>query len=254
MPWLDDLAAEDLPADGIRQLTYLGASPTGRYTEPEQGRPEPQAFKVANGPQRDALRAHFHVTDQFQYIASGTGKLGAHVVHTGEVHYADRLTPYGPLASGPEGFAYVTLRPTIDMGISFMPESRDDLRDGLAGATRPAGARRSLTIDLTTDPDEPAAPAEGGWRYAVADADELRVATTELAPGVEEDAPVTGGEGAYLIVVRGALDDGGTPRRAGALRWSAPGERVHLVAGPAGARVAHLQFPRRDPAQVAVTA
>jgi hypothetical protein len=163
-------------------------------------------------------------------------------VHRGEVHYADRFTPYGPLHAGPDGFAYITLRPTTDTGISYMPDARDELRDRLAGSERAAGDRRSLTLDLT----DPAVVGtdEGTWTDVVVDEDELRVAAATVAPGSVLDTPRVGGDGAYLVVLDGSLDDEGTPRAPGSLRWCEPGEQVHLTAGPEGVRVAHLQFPR----------
>ena len=246
MPWIDNREPDALAPDGIAQLAYLSRPPTGRYDEPEHGAPVPQAFKVANGPDKAPLRTHFHTVDQFQYIASGSGKLGAHAVHRGSVHYADRLTPYGPLAPGAEGFAYVTLRPTTDTGISYMPEAREELRQGLEAAHQAAGDRRSVTLDLTGSAGD---ADDGTWHDVLADADELRVATADIPAGGNLDSGEIAGDGAFLVVVDGSVDDG-AEHPSGSLRWCERGERVPLRAGAAGARVARLQFPHRAPAGV----
>ena len=56
--------------------------------------------------------------------------------------------------------------------------------------------------------------------------------------------PVTvGGSGAYLLVVRGAVDDREGLYEAGSITWRAAGDVVRSQAAAGGARLALLQFP-----------
>src|SRR5437016_4597353 len=94
----------------------------------------------------------------------GGGTFGPHTVDVGTLHYADRFTPYGPLAGGERGLGMLTLRSTSDSGAYYMPEFGSELRDGLARLERPPRTRRSVTFDLRALLHE----ADGDWRDLVA--------------------------------------------------------------------------------------
>jgi hypothetical protein len=235
--------------EGVRLVAYVGQAADGRYDNPHHGRAEPQAYRVDTPPGQPPLRTHFHTVDQFQYVGWGAGRIGAHPVAAGCVHYADRFTPYGPLRAGEGGYSYLTLRGTTDMGISYMPESRDELADALGRLDgRDPKARRSLTLDLRSEESGSVLGSRsGGWTRLVDDADGLVVAAAECAAGREVQVPEVGSAGAWLVVVDGAVAatpaSGGGLVGAGAVRWRGPGSSPALVAGDGGARVALLAFP-----------
>ena len=110
MEWIEHADPALEAGEQVRLVAYLGRAADGRYDSPHHGRPEPQAYRVDTPAGCPPLRTHFHTVDQFQYIAFGAGRIGAHDVAAGCVHYADGFTPYGPLRAGTEGYCYLTLR------------------------------------------------------------------------------------------------------------------------------------------------
>jgi hypothetical protein len=245
--WIDYPGGSDIPPDRIAMLPYVGRVPEGDVDAPGFSRAAPQAFMVEMGAAQPPLRTHFHVVDQFQVILRGSGRLGRHAVQPGAVHYADRLTPYGPLSAGADGLAYLTLRTISDTGAHYMPDSRDGLRSRLAGDNaRPAAARRNVSIDTHADGDVDAVSAAiGGVTELLDDADGLRLVVLSIGPHERRAVTDVGGTGAYLVVTAGAVVDAdGTHRGPGALRWLAPRHGVALMAGSAGTTVSLLQLPR----------
>jgi hypothetical protein len=230
--WIDDQSTSAMAADHLAVRPYIGIAPTGRYDSEGHGRSVAQAFLVESGPDKPELRTHFHTVDQFQYIARGGGTVGRHRVSPGTVHYADRYTPYGPLRNGPEGLAYLTLRATTDMGISFMPEEREELAGHLQEHAIEASGRRTFTLDLTE--------ADGAL---VEDADGLRVTVAVVDAGANLAMGPAAGSGAFVVVVEGAVDDDQGRHVAGSLAWCGPGESMTATGAGAGARLAWLQLP-----------
>ena len=100
-----------------RALLSLGA---GKERRP------PQGFRVAQKHGYE-LNVHYHRVAQFQLVVAGGGRLGRHALHRGAVHYADPLSPYGPIEPGPDSVTYLTLRADADSGAWHMPASRTDL-------------------------------------------------------------------------------------------------------------------------------
>jgi hypothetical protein len=230
--WIDDQSTPAMAGDHLAVRPYIGTAPTGRYESEGHGRPVPQAFLVESGAAKPELRTHFHTVNQFQYIARGGGTVGRHAVAPGTVHYADRYTPYGPLRNGPDGLAYLTLRATTDMGISYMPDEREALGESLHKHGIDAGGRRTFTLDLTE--------AEGDL---IDEDDGLRVAV--VTADVDGDLTIgpVAGAGAFVVVVAGAVDadDGRHPARS--LAWCSPGEAIEARATGDGAHLAWLQLP-----------
>jgi hypothetical protein len=230
--WIDDQSSTAMPGDHIAVRAYMGTPPTGRYESDGHGRPEPQAFLVESGAEKPELRTHFHTVNQFQYIARGGGTVGRHAVAPGTVHYADRFTPYGPLRNGPDGLAYLTLRASTDMGISYMPDERETLAGSLDEHGIAAGSRRTFTLDLTD--------ADGDL---LTDDDGLRVAVAAVDAGADVSLGPAAGSGAFVVVVAGAVEVGDGRHAARSLTWCGPGESLRATAGGDGARVAWLQLP-----------
>jgi hypothetical protein len=242
LAWVGDVP-EVVGAERRDAVPYLGVGPTAATAAPGELPDEPQAFAVLMGREAEVLRVHYHPVDQFQYFAVGGGKFGGHAVGRGVVHYTDALTPYGPLLPGEDGVGFLTLRTTADSGAFYMPESQPHL----SGERSTAGPEphRSLTVDL-----EEAGRADA-WTDLVADADGLAVRYVDAGPGAPIAVPAVEGAGAYLLVVRGAIDpdaDAGGARAA-SVTFVAPGIQPEPVtAGPDGARLAVLQYPERPAA------
>lgn len=230
-------------ADGVSfwHTLYIG---TSRYnmapgtSDPEAGALFPMAFLVEQDPGSTAS-AHFHQQDQFQVVVRGHGTLGLHAIRPVTVHFTAAYTAYGPIQADPrDGVSYFTLRNGFDPGARFMKtaENRAALRavsgrrhrEAVAG---PLPAPTEAAETLLSDAD-----GLGAWRHAV-------------APG----AALTGGDpalgrGQYWLVTRGTLRHGGETLPAMSCVFVHPGEAAFAAeAGPAGAEVIAMQFPRRAP-------
>jgi hypothetical protein len=139
--------------------------------------------------------------------------------------------------------AYATLRPCHDTGVFVMPAGQDRLAGLLRASTRPAGDRRQHTVDLRAPAEAAAQTGRAEWVDLRRGGDGFRIAVTGVPP--DADAPLlsVGGSGAYLLVVRGAIDDRDGPYGAGSIAWRAAGDSVKSRAAGEGARLALLQFP-----------
>lgn len=244
LAWIHDQGPDPVPPELLDRIMYLGVPSTGAdgaYLPPPQD--GPQAYLAVQGAQVDEIPAHFHSVEQFQYVVTGSGVIGGRPVEGGVVHYADRLTPYGPLGAGPLGMTYATLRPCHDTGVFVMPAGRDRLADLLQASPRPAEDRRQHTVDIKGPVATAGETGSSGWIDLRSAPDGLRIAVTEVAPHAAAPPLTVGGSGAYLLVVDGGIEDEGGPYGAGSLTWRAAGDPVGSHAAGRGARLALLQFP-----------
>jgi hypothetical protein len=244
MAWIHDRGPDPIPPDVLDRINYLGVpstGPEGAYLPPPQD--GPQAYLAVQGAQVDEIPTHFHSVEQFQYVVTGSGVIGGRPVEGGVVHYADRLTPYGPLGTGPLGMTYATLRPCHDTGVFVMPAGQDRLAGLLRASTRAAGDRRQHTVDLRAPVEVVAETGRAEWVDLRRGADGFRIAVTGVPPDADAPQLSVGGSGAYLLVVSGAIDDGDGPYGAGSIAWRAAGDSVEIHAAGEGARLALLQFP-----------
>jgi hypothetical protein len=238
------MAVAHAPTGGWRPSLWTAADDRvyfGTVRREDEDTGEPQAFIVRMPPDHQGLRVHFHPVDQFQVFIAGTARFGRHDVRFGHVHYADALTPYGPLHQGPEGAAFMTLRYQQDFDIEHMPDEAEQLAALRSRSPRGAQERRNLTANLC------APSGAGHWTDALRGDDGLVVATCELATGEALAYPAVTPPGAYLLLVTGSLRCGGPTLRDGSLAWCGAGHAHRLegvTAGENGARVAVLQFPR----------
>lgn len=109
---------------------YVGAAPVrGHYVEGNEDNDNslPQGFLVEQPP-GSVTPPHFHEVNQFQVFVGGSGKFGKKDAAPLAVHYAGGHTPYGPIAAGPEGVSYFTLRAAWDPGAKYLPQSRKLLK------------------------------------------------------------------------------------------------------------------------------
>lgn len=192
------------------------------------------------------VKPHFHQADQYQVIVQGGGRMGIHDVASVAVHYTDCYSAYGPIIAAEEGVSWFTLRNAWDPGARYMPAHRQQLREARA---------RFQHREATCGPLPPLTDAElqalttvggsavieetkdglGTWRY-----------TVPANGQVTGPDPMTGG-GQFWLVTSGSA---GVP--AGALLpvnscvFVGPEDAAAtLVAGPGGADLLCMQFPKR---------
>lgn len=88
--------------------------------------PVPMVYLVDQDP-ATLIQAHFHQVPQYQVVVRGAGRLGRHPIAPLAAHYAGPFTGYGPIASGDQGLAYLTVRNQWDPGLRALPDARDEL-------------------------------------------------------------------------------------------------------------------------------
>ena len=204
---------------------------------PSDGSVAPQSFLV----EQDAdsvILPHFHLQDEFQVVVQGGGTFGRHPVRPLSVHYAGAHTGYGPITSGPDGLWYFTLRPRMDFGAKFLPESRDEMRKG--PKRQVLGAPLEVSEDCSRRTEalcEPALPPQsdglGGWML-------------RIPPNGSATAPAhAGGFGRFYVVAAGRAQIANDVLARWATVFVTPDEEpVEVRAEGEGAEVLVLQFPQ----------
>ncbi|MBX9750340.1 MAG: hypothetical protein K5Q68_12210 [Roseococcus sp.] len=222
----------------IHTTTYIGTNWTNRRPDspppPEPGAFYPMAFLVEQPP-GSVVQSHFHAADQFQVVVAGGGHLGRHPVRPVTVHYTNAHTAYGPITAGEAGLHYFTLRNGYDPGARYVAQE--------AAALKAIPGRRPWqTTTAPMDPGpiasaaqceemlEPRADGLGAWRHI-------------LPPGVALEGPDPAqGMGQFWVVTAGELD--GMPPLS--LIFVNPDDAPRqAIAGPEGAELLILQYPRR---------
>lgn len=201
----------------------------------------PTAFLAQYDP-GDRSSSHFHAVDQFQILVRGKGQFGRHDVAPYYVHFARAYTPYGPLHADQEtGWTFMTLRTRYDAGAQRLP--------GALPKLKAAADRKPWQVTTTT-----AFPAAGpGVRLQdvseIADDQGLFVKTVSMAPGARTTAPApAGGDGQYVVVVKGSLLHEDRECRALTVVHVKPDENAfEIAAGAQGLEALILNFPRVAP-------
>ena len=203
-----------------RRSDYLASRP---------GAGDPQAFLVEMPDPGAVIPPHFHVEDEFQVVVAGSGSLGKHALDGVAVHFAEAYTPYGPIRVGPAGLTFFTLRAKADPGAEYMPESRARLA---------RKARRNVAADVPAHGESKALwpmhdDGLGGWI--------IRARPREAVASPPGDGP------RYYLLVAGSATHGPTTLPLWSCVWKAD-NAAHpaLTAGPDGADVVVVQFPRGD--------
>lgn len=202
----------------------------------------PTVFLVEQPPDY-SVPTHFHRQNEFQVVVQGAGSMGRHPIHPVTVHYAGAYTGYGPLASGPEGLFYFTLRPAFDAGPLYADRNRDQLLRGpkrqlhsapYAPLAPDALARISVPETVEIIPEQ----ADGivCRRYLMPAGAEVRMPSPE------------GAGGQFVMVIAGSVLHGDV----GLSRWEtlhvAPDEpAVTIRAGGQGAEVLLMQLAPTEP-------
>lgn len=199
----------------------------------------PTVFLVEQPP-GSVLAPHFHTQNQFQVVMSGSGRLGAHEVATGSVHYAGAFTGYGPVVAGPQGLNYFTLRPVFETGANFTATARDKMV---------RGPKRHMQGPPLPQADAAQLGALSGpaWLHAIApQPDGLAASACYLPPGGRAEAPTPAASGQFQLVMAGTLRDADGQLGLWESRYLPAGEPGGtLLAGPEGLQVLLLQVPAK---------
>jgi len=240
------IALSEIPPDRIEQpgrnepgspgainTTFLGA----RREKPDA--PTARINRYRGQGKSGVSAAHYHEVDQFQIIMDGSGDFGRHPVKPYCVHFSRAYTPYGPLEANREtGWAFMVLRSRFDPGAQRFPQSLEKLKQ----------IPNRQPWQVTTDVSFPA-PTQG---VSVHDVPQIRddqgLFTQTVVMGA--DARMTtpdqaGGDGQYVVVVKGSLIHDGTERKAPAVVFLKRYEPVfEMVAGADGLEALILNFPK----------
>lgn len=218
------------------------AVPTLDYADPAPGETrEPQAFLVEQEPHA-VVHPHFHFVDQFQVVMAGGGRIGRHPIEPIMAHFAGACTAYGPIVPDERGIFYFTLRASADgTGAQFLPAA--------ARRARPGKKRYVLADPIhPSTPDALRSRREAVTETVLREADGLAVVMLRVPPGGRLAGPdPREGAGQSIILAEGTLRHVGAPLD----RWSAlfvsADQRAYVAeAGPEGAEVLVLQYPRKD--------
>ena len=192
------------------------------------------------------VQPHFHQADQYQVVVQGSGRLGLHDVASVAVHYTDAYSAYGPIVAAEEGVSWFTLRNAWDPGARYMPEHRRQLREARArhqhreatcGPLPPLTQPQLAGLTTPTGNAVIAEAADGlaTWRYTVP--------PNGSASGRD---PSTGGGQFWLVAGGSAAIGSGALLPVQSCMFVAPEDAAaDLRAGPGGADLICMQFPRR---------
>ncbi|MFN0160764.1 MAG: hypothetical protein ACKVQQ_06010 [Burkholderiales bacterium] len=216
----------------------------GNYIEsPPDAQFAPQSFLVRQLPGR-TNPSHYHARNQFQLFTDGSGSIGRHEIRPYVVHYAGAYTGYGPIASGPDGINYLTLRAQWDPGAQWLPEKMASLVRG------PKLHYSSETLTLLDSSSLLALAAPTMHWVHRDDQHGLGVSQYRLPPHRSLDVPhLARSIGMYLVVLAGAVQhDGVLLERLENIFVSSTEPSYALTTGALPAEVLALEFPDTDPA------
>jgi hypothetical protein len=189
---------------------------------------------------------HFHQADQYQVVVQGSGRLGKHDIASVAVHYTDAYSAYGPIVAADDGVSWFTLRNAWDPGARYMPASRRQLREARAkfqhreatcGPLPPLSDVELAALDAPRGDTVIAETADGlgTWRY-----------TVPANQSVTGPHPSTGGGQFWLMSAGSASVAGGALLAVQSCIFVPPeDDAATLFAGPAGADLICMQFPKR---------
>ena len=238
-------AAEiDVLGQTYRLTGFVGAAPVrGTYVEGNEANDTggPQGFLVEQ-PAGAVTAPHFHETNQFQVFVGGSGSFGKHALAPLTVQYANGHSPYGPVAAGPDGLDYFTLRARWDPGAKYMPRSRGKLIKG--------NQRQRLVAGIPTDSTDDLKRRSGAdfEMFLMAEDDGLAGFLGRLGPGASACVPsVPKSGGQYWVVVGGSMMlEGRSYPRLSCLFATADQPPTIVAAGDGGLELLVLQFPEKN--------
>lgn len=203
----------------------------------------PTIFMVEQPP-NSTVDPHFHAQNQFQLFVEGSGVIGQSAIQIVTVHYAGAYTGYGPLASGPEGIKYFTIRPVCESGANFIKDSRHKMV---------RGPKRHATSQPIPPLQEDERMALAGTQVAEAipvGEDGLGARVLRLPPGTPVRTPFPkAASGTFMIVLGGSVRyDCGELFHWESVFASTEEELPVLRAGATGAEVVFLFTPAKSQA------
>jgi len=202
---------------------------------PGQFHEGPQAFLVQVLDPGGSIQPHFHDVDQFQVIVQGDGVIGKKPLRPITAQYADAYTPYGPIISRDDGISFFTLRQSASAGHFHMPGSRDKMR---------VRAGRNIAAQFQTG-EIPKSANDQVWLPLQQSEDGLRMDGIRLGPHTTAAPPPSDGGCQFYLVCSGSLVHEGQALPTQSLIYVEIGEAPPaLLAGPDGAEVMLLQFPK----------
>jgi hypothetical protein len=203
------------------------------------------AFLVEKDPGA-VIEPHFHVTEQFQVVVGGACRFGVHEVDGVAVHYTGPYSSYGPITAKQDGLAFFTLRNGFDPGAQYMPAQRMGLREG-----RKAWQHREATAGVPGVMTEAELSALADTRSDAIipqEADGVAAWRHRLPPGASliGPDPATGGGQFWLVLSGGLTVTDPEPLAPRSCVFVPPDNAAAtVVAGPDGADIICMQFPRR---------
>ncbi len=228
--------------------TFIGKN-RNTLKEGEAPPPDDGLYPMAFLVEKEAgavVHPHFHQADQYQVVVQGSGRLGVHDIASVAVHYTDAYSAYGPIVAAGEGVSWFTLRNAWDPGARYMPEHRRQLREARAkyqhreATCGPLPPLTEAELAMLTRASGSAVIAEtkdglGTWRY-----------TAPAGGAVTGPDPASGGGQFWLVSAGSASVSGGALLPVQSCVFVAPDDAAaRLVAGPAGADLICMQFPKR---------
>ena len=193
------------------------------------------------------VHPHFHQADQYQVVVQGSGRLGVHDIASVAVHYTDAYSAYGPIIAADEGVSWFTLRNAWDPGARYMPAQRQQLREARAKFQH----REATCGPLPPLTDARTRRADRLHRRRGDRRDRRRPRHLALhrprqrldhrARPVHRRRPVLAG----LRPVRRRSPAAPCCRCSPASSWPRRTQPARLFAGPGGADLICMQFPKR---------
>jgi hypothetical protein len=220
-----------------KAVTILTGDVFGRTDIIAGGGPDerPHAYLVEQSP-GVSLPTHFHMTDQFQVVVSGSGMMGrSHKLAPLTVHFARGKTGYGPIVAGGEGLAYLTLRPRVEYGAHYFSDPRTQVD------------RKAPKFQATSEivPMQSGVVAATPARALIAPDDSgLSAWLSSLTDSQAFTSPSAGPAGRFHVVAAGAALVNGERLPPWSCLWVSAGQvEPHIEACLGGAEILTLQFP-----------
>ena len=218
---------------GAINTTFLGA----RRDDPDA--PTARINRYRGQGRSGISAAHFHEVDQFQVIMDGSGDFGRHPVKPYCVHFSRAYTPYGPLQANREtGWAFMVLRARFDSGAQRFPQAYDKLKQ------IPNRQPWQVTTDISFPTPGPGVSVQDVPQ--IRDDQGLFTRTVVMGARTRMMTPdQEGGDGQYVIVVKGSLVHDGRERNAPAVVFLKRDEPAfEMVAGSEGLEAIVMNFPK----------
>lgn len=192
-------------------------------------------------PPDTVLGAHFHRQNQFQVFVDGGGSIGSTPLAPVTIHYAGAYTAYGPLAAGPQGIKYFTIRPVCESGALAVEQAREMMvrgpkRHATSATLALPGAGQLVRMPTMVREDVIPHAVDG-------------LGASVLTAGAASDVHVpwaAGASGLFMVVLGGSLLAGNLELCPWEnLYASGPSELPGLAAGEQGVAVACLFVPAK---------